>query len=102
MTTRQVCCDKMKGNFMAMLSSKKLKEVNLLTNEGISILTVIPLFTVKNFFSGRNHYPTMLMLVTLMELFSCDMKDFFEHEGDKFDSYEGVSCRFTGIIANLF
>lgn len=87
---------------MARLSSKKLKEVNLLTNEGISILTVIPLFTVKNFFSGRNHYPTMLMLVTLMELFSCDMKDFFEYEEDEFNSYDSFSNQFPEIITNLF
>lgn len=95
----------MKGNFMARLSSKKLnelKEVNLLTNEEISKLTGIPLFTVKNLFSGRNHHPAMWILVTLMELFSCDMKDFFEYEEDEFDSYESFPSLFPDIVANLF
>lgn len=89
---------------MARLSSKKLnelKEVNLLTNEEISQLTGIPLFTVENLFSGRNHQPTMWMLVALMELFSCDMKDFFEYEEDEMNSYESFSYRVIDIIANL-
>lgn len=95
----------MKGNFMARLSSKKLnewKEVNLLTNEEISKLTGIPMFTVENLFSGRNHHPTMWMLVALMELFSCDMKDFFEYEEDEMNSYESFSSLFPDIVANLF
>lgn len=94
----------MKGIFMARLSSKKLnelKEVNLLTNEEISQLTSIPLFTVENLFSGRNHHPAMWMLVALMELFSCDMKDFFEYEEDEMNSYESFSYRVIDIIANL-
>lgn len=94
----------MKGIFMARLSSKKLnelKEVNLLTNEEISKLTGIPLFSVENLFSGRNHHPTMWMLVALMELFSCDMKDFFEYEEDEMNSYESFSYRVIDIIANL-
>ena len=89
---------------MARLSSKKLnelKEVNLLTNEEISKLTGIPMFTVENLFSGRNHHPAMWMLVSLMELFSCDMKDFFEYESDEFDSYESFSKQFPIILANL-
>ena len=105
MTAKQVCYDKMKGNFMARLSSKKLnelKEVNLLTNDEISKLTGIPLFTVENLFSGRNLYPTMWMLVALMELFSCDMKDFFEYEEDEFNSYDSFSSQFPEIITNLF
>lgn len=90
---------------MARLSSKKLnelKEVNLLTNEEISKLTGIPLFTVENLFSGQNHHPAMWMLVALMELFSCYMKDFFDYEEDEFDGYESFSSRFTDIIASLF
>ena len=90
---------------MARLSSKKLnewKEVNLLTNEEISKLTGIPLFTLENLFSGQNHHPAMWMLVSLMELFSCDMKDFFEYEEDEFDSYDSFSSRFPDIISNLF
>lgn len=105
MTAKQVCCDKMKRIFMARLSSKKLnelKEVNLLTNEEISKLTGIPLFAVEKLFSGRNLYPTMWMLVALMELFSCDMKDFFEYEEDEFGSYESFPSRLTDIIASLF
>ena len=89
---------------MARLSSKKLnklKEVNMLTNEEISKLTCIPLFTLENLFSGRNHHPAMWMLVALMELFSCDMKDFFEYEEDEFDSYESFPCHLTDIIASL-
>lgn len=89
---------------MARLSSKKLnelKEVNLLTNEEISKLTGIPLFTLENLFSGRNHHPAMWILVALMELFSCDMKDFFEYEEDEFDSYESFSNCVIGIIANM-
>ncbi len=89
---------------MARLSPKKLnelKEVNLLTNEEISKLTGIPLFTVENLFSGRNHHPAMWVLVSLMELFSCDMKDFFEYEEDEFDSYESFSSHLTDIIASL-
>lgn len=95
----------MKGIFMARLSPKKLnelKEVNLLTKEEISKLTGIPLFTVENLLSERNHHPAMWMLVALMELFSCDMKDFFEYEEDEFDSNESFSSRFTDIIASLF
>lgn len=94
----------MKGIFMARLSSKKLnelKEVNLLTNEEISKLTGILLFAVEKLFSGRNLYPTMWMLVALMELFSCDMKDFFEYEEDEFASYESFSSSFPNIIVNL-
>lgn len=94
----------MKGIFMARLSSKKLnklKEVNMLTNEEISKLTCIPLFTLENLFSGRNHHPAMWMLVALMELFSCDMKDFFEYEEDEFDSYESFPSHLTDIIASL-
>ena len=90
---------------MERLSSKKLnelKEVNLLTNEEISKLTGIPLFAVEKLFSGRNLYPTMWMLVALMELFSCDMKDFFEYEEDEFDSYESFPSHLTDIIASLF
>lgn len=105
MTAKQVCRNKMKGIFMARLSSKKLnelKEVNLLTNEEISKLTGIPLFAVEKLFSGRNLYPTMWMFVALMELFSCDMKDFFEYEEDEFDSYESFPSRLTDIIASLF
>lgn len=95
----------MEGIFMARLSSKKLnelKEVNLLTNEEISKLTGIPLFAVEKLFSVQNLYPTMWMLVALMELFSCDMKDFFEYDEDEFDSYESFPSRFTDIIASLF
>jgi hypothetical protein len=95
----------MKGIFMARLSSKKLnelKEVNLLTNEEISKLTGIPLFAVEKLFSGRNLYPTMWMLVALMELFSCDMKDLFEYEEDEFGNYECFSNNCViGIIANM-
>lgn len=90
---------------MVRLSSKKLnelKEINLLTNEEISSLTRIPLRTVNDLFSRQNHHPAMWMLVALMELFSCDMKDFFEYEKDEFDSYETFSSRFTDIIASLF
>ena len=90
---------------MARLSSKKLnelKEVNLLTNEEISKLTGIPLFTVENLFSGRNHHPARWMLVALMELFSCDMNDFFEYDEDEFDSYESFHSRFPNIIESLF
>ena len=89
---------------MARLSSRKLnewKEVNLLTNEEISKLTGIPMFTVENLFSGRNHHPAMWMLVSLMELFSCDMKDFFEYEEDKLNSCKSFSSRVIDIIANL-
>lgn len=95
----------MKGIFMARLSSKKLnelKEVNMLTNEEISKLTGIPLFTVENLFSGQNHPPAMWMLVALMELFSCDIKDFFEYEENEINSYESFSSLFPDIFANLF
>lgn len=94
----------MKGIFMVRLSSKKLnelKEVNLLTNEEISKLTGIPLFAVEKLFSGQNLYPTMWMLVALMELFSCDMKDLFEYEEDEFGNYESFSSSFPNIIVNL-
>ena len=79
-----------------------MKEINILTNEEISSLTRIPLRTVNDLFSRQNHHPAMWMLVALMELFSCDMKDFFEYEKDEFDSYETFSSRFTDIIASLF
>lgn len=89
---------------MVRLSSKKLnelKEVNLLTNEEISKLTGISLFAVEKLFSGQNLYPTMWMLVALMELFSCDMKDLFEYEEDEFGNYESFSSSFPNIIVNL-
>lgn len=90
---------------MARLSSRKLnelKEINLLTNEEISSLTRIPLRTVNDLFSRQNHHPAMWMLVALMELFSCDMKDFFEYEEDEFNSYDSFSNQFPEIITNLF
>lgn len=89
---------------MVRLSSKKLnelKEINLLTNEEISSLTRIPLRTVDDLFSGQNHHPAMWMMVALMELFSCDMKDFFEHERDDFDSYDTSSKLFPTVIVNM-
>lgn len=89
----------MKGKNMARLNSKKLfelKEQNYLTDEQISELTGIPIFTVTTLFSGRNHNPSLKTVIALMELFSCELQDLFIYEED-----EDMNMSFPLIIADI-